>query len=445
MLVWHIRTTPPLAHFMNILAAVTEQNAHELEKCLKAGWQPPRLNHVSSGLVTDYGVWTEVVLRDWKEGLEILHRFFPQLSTAKEVFDVALKNASGGCVEFLWEQNEFRAEDIPLETQKQWILAMMVGMGEPWSLPHEIKDVLPVYHFLTHQGLDLSSALPGDFEPNDLRMAGHSLWTRAVFLKNWELVDAFWPHHPAQWSGWPRLNEVLFHMVAVLVGDYRSLIAEHKQGEFPEEDVLFRWLNDFEQEWLEASHVPSSMSSSIVVDPSREPLVLDALPPSVNTPSSISSGSEEDIVSDGVLDVDTSWDPSLDIQDPDSDEAEPNIQNTELTHHIPLYRFMARPSQEKIAPFLRLPMTLQNSRREQMWAVWERVLSHDPELSWLHEIAMYPDDSDVQKLILLARHDHAIAFHKFWARPSASGFSPHERWVNMGGDPALVQLWVPLT
>lgn len=427
---------------MNILAAVTEKNLEELQKCLKAGWSPPRIRHASAGMVNDYAVWTEVILNDWCEGLQVLDQFFPELSTTQEVFDVALKNSSHKCIEFLFHKNDFRLGEVSLETQKKWVLALMAGMGEPWSLPHEIKDVLPSYQFFVKQGFDLSWALPGDFETNDLRMAGHSLWTRAVFLKNWELVDAFWPHHPSQWSRWPRLNEVLFHIIAVLVGDYRSLIPEHKQGQFPEEDVLFRWLNDFEQEWLEASHVPSSSSptSSLI-----EPVIEDDVDASLSQPQDYFIPSPHDPL-EAIVALDMEVEGNVIVTDEvsSSQDSEKEV-NTELGRYIPLYRFMARPSQEKIAPFLRLPLTLQNSRRSQMWAVWERVLSHDLELSWLHEVAMYPEDPDVQKIILLARHDHAIAFHKFWARPSASGFSPHERWINMGGDPALVQLWVPLS
>ena len=132
---------------------------------------------------------------------------------------------------------------------------------------------------------------------------------------------------------------------------------------------------------------------------------------------------------------------SQDEEDQHEHQHESVAQNRE---YVPLYRLLSRPSQEKISPWLRLPLMLQSPRRKIIWDIWEYVLEHDPEHSWLHELAMYPDDADVQNVVLLARHDTAMPFHRFWARPSASGFSAHERWVSVGGDETLVQAWVPI-
>lgn len=540
----------------NILSAVTRQNLSDFISVLEAGWRPSRVNYDVSrgsevGYYMDYSIWTEVVLRDWVDALKELHLRFPDVTLSPSVWEVALKNSSSRCVEFLWHKNEFKASAMTADFEHQCLLALIAGMGEPWSPPHEIKDILPVYKFLKAQGVNLTGVVRGAFEPNDLRMNGHSLWTRAVFIKNWDLVQHFWPASSSEWRGWVRLNEMMFHLMNVVVGDYRSL-APSMQDTPPEEEVLFRWLGDFAQEWMVSPTVPSTL---LLVDQPDFGVSTQSLVATTGGDSTVDASALQDSPDDPAFheterapedfshllersqlnplsgDFDSSefqFPPhSIDGTSPHADnlqadrrqgdrrqsdrrthagsvegvdaslEPESNLENRNFSpsaspqddkdahahdmtkdalqkddlekeeeefrfdwnalmkesgyevqeecevQPIPLYRALSRPTHEKISAWLRLPLMVKKERRDELWKIWDYVLGLDCELAWLHELAMYPDDPDVQKVILLARLDHAVAFHRFWFRPSASGFSAHDRWVNMGGDVSVVELWVP--
>lgn len=424
----------------NILLAVTQQNKSEFQKYLEGGWSPPKINQTFSGVSSDYSVWTEVVLRDWVEGLQLLYNFFPEVTLTPEVWEIALKNSSIKCIEFLWPLHGLTPEIIPHDMKKEWILALMVGMGEPWSPPHEIKDVLPVLKFLDRQGFDISIALSGSFESGDFRTASHSLFTRALFLRKWDYVNFLWPKSSKQWYGWPRINEVILHLINVITGDYKSLTSESHDKDFPEEEILMRWLMEFGLEWLEADANPFAATDDIIAS---RVYTLDRTASIEKTPADDSVTIQHSSVivkSPSSAPMETS-----DVVSLHRRREQANAQNTQPPeNYIPFYRLLSRPSQEKISPWFRLVSMLETSKRQKIWELWTSVLYQDQELSWLHELAMYPEDQDVKKIILLARLDRCPAFHKFWVKKSASGFSPHERWINMGGQADLVQAWVPM-
>ena len=387
------------------LYAVTNQNVDELRCALIAGWNPPRIISKNSGTVPDFSIWTETVMRDWVDGFKLLDEFLPTITRRVEIWDVALRNASVGCIEVLWDHMGFKFETLSEKILTEWTIDVMAGMGEPWSPAHEVKDVIPLIKFLKSKNINLLGVFPGDFAYGDLRMAGHSLWTRSIHLKRWDLVYEFWPSNNV-WMNWPRTNEVLSYLLNIIVGDSYPLIAEHYITQSPEEDIFFLWLEKFALLWM-------------------------GLEDSASNGSSITQE-------------------CVNIEDP---------------NYVPVYRILARPSQDRIAPWLRLPLSILSQHRSNLlWNIWEQVLMRDQDFTWLHELAMYPEDKDVQRIIEKAKNDHAIAFYKYWTTPQIpevsllknqsgdtsqldfeknKGFSSHDRLVNFGGDIQLVLPFLP--
>ena len=364
----------------DMLYAVTHKDLGEMERLLEGGWTPPRSRALHAGTYVDHSVWTEVIVTDWLEGFLLLDKHFPDETAHQDVFELILRNAAISCLRHVWGKFNMNSSNLSIAQKNLWVQALMGGMGEPWSAPHDIKNVMPVLQFLREHGVVLDMLYPGSFQYNDLRMNGHSLWTRAVSVKRWDLLDELWPQNGA-WAHWPRLHEVVHHLISVVVGDYKPLLPEN-HGVLPEYTNLMRWLTEHGEEWV--------LSSS----PLRY------------------------------------WSPSIQsLLGPVPEDDEGHLE-------VSVIDALAVPSSTRISAWLRLPLSLSDPNdRKLVWGIWERALEQDLEKTWLRQLALYPDDPDVTSLLSLISSDGVTSLQNAWREPTSSGMSVSQQWSAMSDQP----------
>ena len=374
------------------LLAITRLDADDLSSILASGWEPPRIRakHVT---VADHAAWTEVVLRDWVEGLELLDQYHPTITRHSDVWRIALRNASHKCIEYLWRVLDLSAEAFTEKDKQDCVVALASAMGEPWSPSYEIRDIQPMLSMFAQKGVYLDAVVPGDFESGDLRLAGHSLFTRALSTRRWDVVISTWPDTEKDLPSWPRLNETILGVLDVVGGDYKPLLGASfvearsrlaalpfkelyfKPGSFQQSGVvddrfLCAWINDFHAQW-----------------PSSEPSLINAL--AMPGRSQISSWLRLPVLMESLISpVDERGD-------------------------------------TRIIPDTLSPKNL----RAPVWDAWLRVLEKDDTHTWLRSLVSDPLDFEVVRIIELIRHEAPVIMEKFWDAPSsADGLSPAQVW-----------------
>lgn len=374
------------------ILAITRMDVEDLSRIMSSGWSPPIIRAKHSR-TPDHAAWTEVILRDWVDGLKILDQYYPKISRSADIWRIALRNASHNCLEYLWDKRDVSPNQFTNDDHQDIVVGLATAMGEPWSPAYEVRDILPSIKLFSEKGVNLNAVIPGEFEPGDFRMAGHSLFTRALASRRWDVVVATWPDPTRDLPSWPRLDEVLVGILDVIGGDYRPLVASSvndarsrieavpfrdiyfKPGSFQqigvaEDRFMLAWMKDFHTQW-----------------PTTDPQLLSAL---------------------------------------------------------------CLPSRSQIAPWLRLPLLAENAvsrvdengkprvvpdtlspdqLRKPIWAAWERVLANDPSQSWLRSLAMYPQDPEVNALLDLLRSEAPHILAQYWELPSEQDtLSPAQIW-----------------
>lgn len=374
------------------ISAITKMDADDLTRIMSSGWRPQIIrakNHPGP----DHVAWTEVILRDWVEGLKILDQYHPSISRTPAIWRIALRNASHKCVEYLWNTLGLTADQFDEQDRQDIVRGLSIAMGEPWSPSYEIRDIQPMIDMFKSKGLDLTEVIPGEYENGDLREAGHSLFTRALSTRRWDVVLSTWPDPSKPLPRWPRLNEVLLGVLDVIGGNYRPLVAsEVAEGRVRMDAVPFRQLY----------FKPGHFQQVGVID--------------------------DRFMAAWVKDFYQQW--------PDND---PELLST-----------LSLPSHSKIASWLRLPLLMEHviSRvdengkprmvpdtlapaqlRKPIWSIWERVLSEDNTVGWLRSLAMYPKDPEVLELLDLLRTEAPHLLEQYWSQPSShDGLSAAQIW-----------------
>ena len=388
------------------LLAVTRQDADDLSRLLAAGWEPARLLS-KTVTVPDLTVWTEVVLRDWDVGLRLFDQYFPEITRRPDVWRIALRGASHKCLAYLWSAMGYDRSGLSEDELRECVVSLLAAMGEPWSPSFEIRNILPVVQFFQERGVRLDAVVPGDFEVGDLRLAGHSLFTRAVATRRWEVVKSLWPDPTKPLPAWPRLDEVILGVLDVVGGDYRPL----KVNSFIEARAALRPVP-----FRELSFMPGLFQQLGVLD--------------------------DRFLAAWILDFRATW--------PATDPA--------------IVDALTIPSKDFVAPWLRLPLLMDTlvvpaSRsdriqelpdpeldpvylRASLWQIWRRVLAADPSQAWLRALARYPEDYEVQQVMDLLRAEAPDILDQFWEVASPDGLSPAQIWSMQSGqeddDPVVV-------
>lgn len=381
------------------LIAITRQDADDLSRILQSGWEPPRIRAKFSTM-PDHAAWTEVVLRDWVEGLTLLDQHYPQITRHTDIWRIALRNASHRCLNYLWTALGLSADQFSLADRQDCVIALSAAMGEPWSPSYEIRDIQPVLSMFATHGVNLDAVAPGEFEVGDFRIAGHSLFTRALATRRWDVVLSTWPDPNCALPDWPRLDEVLLSVFDVVGGNYRPLmLSSSVEAKSRLEPVRFQQLY----------FKPGSFQQSGVVD--------------------------DRFLVGWIEDFHAQW---------------PSTQQT-------LLDALVMPSSSQVSPWLRFPMMIDtllstkdfqgNARqipselspqalRQPVWATWRRVLSDDRSGTWLRALAADPLDEDVKTLLSLMQQEAPDLLAQHWDTPSPEdGLSPADVWRMQGGTP----------
>jgi hypothetical protein len=376
------------------LHAITHRNLEDLTSVLRGGWVPPRIL-ARSQTTPNHAAWTEVILRDWVEGLRVLDQYFPDITRQSMLLTTALRNGSTQCAMFLWDALGLTAATL-LEEQKQSVLdSLSLAMGEPWSPSYEVRDILPLLAFFKDKQVSLDGVMSGEFEPGDFRSAGHSLFTRAVSTRRWDVVRATFPDPQSPLPSWPRLDEVLLNVLEVVAGDYRPLM-----------------VSSF-------VHARSGAGTRAFVDMEFMPGVFQ----------------QAGIADDRFI---VQWLSSFHSQWPQANEEVVNA--------------LAQPTRTRISAWLRLPFLLEgfmsgvapvegdesvsvapDQLRIPLWNAWSRVLGQDPTQAWLRALAQDPADPDVQALMVLMQREAPALLGQHWTAPGQDGLSPSQIWEMNGG------------
>lgn len=374
------------------LLAITRQDIDDLTRVMSSGWEPPRLNarHVT---VPDHTIWTEVVLRDWAEGLRVLDKYHPAITRHPDIWRIALRNSSHKCVEYLWDAMGMDSSRFTEQQRQDCIVGLASAMGEPWSASYEIRDIQPMLEFFSQKGVDLDGVVPGDFEAGDLRLAGHSIFTRALSTRRWDVVVLTWPDPNKDLPSWPRLDEAIMGILDVVGGDYKPLLgnsfisARAGLPAKPFKDLHFK---------------PRNFQQSGVVD--------------------------DRFLCAWISDFHSQWPQS----DPHlvSDLAMPGKSSISAWLRLPvLMESMISPVDEK-GLLREIPHELSPQKlREPVWACWKRILEKDGTHTWLRSLVADPLDPEVIKVVELIKSEAPDIIEKFWNAPSSTdGLSSAQVW-----------------
>ena len=371
------------------LLAVTNQSVVDLSRALEAGWCPPRIPLFGEGRgsVSDLTVWTEVVMRDWVEGLELFDQYFPELTRRPDIWRIAVRSASHKCVMYLWKVMEYDKSGLAGSDLDACVTSVMLAMADPWSPSFAVKNILPLIDFFKQVGVTLDHVVPGAFEPGDFRPSGHSLFTRALMNRRWEVVQALWPDTSAPLPSWPRLDEVMMGVLDVVGGDYSPLSASvfHKVR-----------LSLLPLPFKELSFTPCVFQELGVLD--------------------------DRFLAAWLLDFGSQW---------------PNTSMDAVER-------LALPCKSYIAPWFRVPLLFDDLLesnvetvplelqppylRSVVWKIWARVFEVDTDRLWLRTLARDATDVEAARLLDLLKDEATDIWSKYWSDRGADGLSPADIW-----------------
>ena len=176
-------------------AAVWNQDAEELRRALAAGWSLP-FARIKEGRVQDLTLAIRAVTHRWSEGWGLLADSQPSLRTNPVLFQLALRRGAALIVEDFVKHGTDVNE--PLESGLLPIHVLAEALKEQPGEPVDESDFLETARFLVKAGANPLIPYPGQAFPDAPALAsGHTLWTRAVWLRRWEIAKAFMPQ---SWS-----------------------------------------------------------------------------------------------------------------------------------------------------------------------------------------------------------------------------------------------------
>lgn len=186
--------------------ALVSRDATALRDCLAKGWDlslPPggNYNHMNG-----YGWLQETVANGWVEGWKILVEAFPHLRQIPGFILMAFQQIQVGIMEDLLREG--LNPNVPLKDRILGDLhpiapACMIVEGIPREIngigesrpdvPVLEKRMLALPDLVKAYGIDAYLAHPGDYNPGDVGMGGHTIWTRALRFRRWALAEKLLP------------------------------------------------------------------------------------------------------------------------------------------------------------------------------------------------------------------------------------------------------------
>lgn len=383
----------------SLLNAVLSRNATELDKLLGSGVELPSVAYRHAGAVTDLSVWTETLLGDWDEGLAVLNAHFPGVASVEQLL-FSVRNGAAKCAAVLWGMFE---QDLRYDTKfhDDLLKALMQGMGTLQTHPYESKNMLPMFDLVEEKGFSLGGVMVGDYEYNDFRPEGHSLWTRAWSCRKYDCVERLWPSDSV-WMGWPRTNEVVFRAIEYVAGDYVMLESPHASQ--MQKRFLFQFFNQMGVEWIsQVATEPAPDLFRLVGDSSAE-LVKNELWSPFGTSVVYQFSSATAITPPTILE------------------------------------FLFSPLKIKVSAWLRLPLVVSEQDRQVLWRLWEVLQTADRQGLLFSTLSSNPFDKHLRQLVVLLQKEAPTFFARHWYAPDQDGLRPHDRWLEFDGEEDLIEV-----
>lgn len=219
-------------------SAIWNQDLPELTRALDAGWRLPYLR-VQGASVQDLSLAIRVVSLRWTDGWHALTERHPDLKTHPVLLQLAVRRGVAGVVRDMLaagidpqapQESGFRPLDV--------LINALSGLpGEPV----EDHDLVETAQALVDAGASPLEPYPGDALPGGLPPEGHTIWTRAVCCRRWEIAGAFLP------STWEEQAAVPHGAMAI--AQLREAAASGDRGAVR---VWGAWLQTFAEPWLQA-------------------------------------------------------------------------------------------------------------------------------------------------------------------------------------------------
>lgn len=220
--------------------AVWSRNLPALEQALAEGWSLPVFNR-GADRGHDLGMVFGVVTAGWLEGWQVLRQRWPELADNEQLLLAALTAVRPKIVEDILSSSQVLAAEatgvsraaetpsprlsrlerapgltltqpVPHAEKKEGLLlvhhlfsSLSREVGEP---PAE-QDLIDCARSLAFHGVRVDAPYPGRFEPEDLSLPGHTLWSLAVRERKWDLALALAPDSITRLHAHPRWRETL--------------------------------------------------------------------------------------------------------------------------------------------------------------------------------------------------------------------------------------------
>lgn len=169
--------------------AIFNKDAAALALALEGGWALPHTCTRSGQGDADLSLLFQCISWRWMEGWELLSARWPEFKSDYRILRRVLANA--------WP--EVLAQMVPhhFELDQGDSSSLLVDFMQTVANPNNEylvdEDIGRCMQHLIAHGEDAATMFPGDFEPGDLRLAGHTPWTLAVRNKRWSLAGMLAP------------------------------------------------------------------------------------------------------------------------------------------------------------------------------------------------------------------------------------------------------------
>ena len=220
-------------------SAIWNKDADEFRRALDLGWTLP-FARVKEGRVQDLTLAIRVVTLRWAEGWVLLANAHPKLRENQVLFQLAIRRGARGIVkDFVDHGVEANAL---LESGVLPLHILAEALREQPGEPVDESDFVDTAQFFVSVGASPLEPYPGPVNPSNVGSAnGHTLWTRAVWLRRWEMSKAFMP------QSWDELLGMPLGLAAVEV--LRQSVKNEEIGAL---GVWEAFVSKFLEDWMES-------------------------------------------------------------------------------------------------------------------------------------------------------------------------------------------------
>lgn len=228
-----------LAQALDPETAIWNKDLPELRRAVEAGWALPYAR-VKDGFVPDTTLVIRIISLRWTDGWLLISKDRPELKTNPLLWQLAIRRGVSDIVEDMLA-NGMEANGR-LESGALPIHILAEALGHQPGEPVDESDMVKTARALVAAGANILEAYPGVVTPGGASPKGHTLWTRAIYYRCWEMSNAFMPVTWEQLMGMPRGGEAIEDLRhAAQAGDKGAL------------RIWKQWTRQFLKPWLEST------------------------------------------------------------------------------------------------------------------------------------------------------------------------------------------------